>query len=49
MVTASRSDTGGPVYAALLEETDVFEHEPIKGVDFDVLNNLTGVYLGSVL
>ena len=24
-------------------------HEPIKGVDFDVLNNLTGVYLGSIL
>ena len=36
---------GQPVYAALLKETDVFEHEPIKGV----LNKPTEVYLGSVL
>ena len=47
-VAASRSDTGRPVYAALLEETDVFEHELIKGVDLSALNNPTEVYFGYV-
>ena len=47
-VAPSRSDTGGPVYAAFLEGTDVFEHEPIKGVDLSVLYNPTEVYVGSV-
>ena len=47
-VAPSRSDTGGPVYAAFLEGTDVFEHEPIKGVDLSVLYNPTEVYVGYV-
>ena len=45
---ASRGDTGQLVYATLLEKTDVFEHEPIKGVDLSVLHNPTEVYLGFV-
>ena len=36
-VAASRSDTGSLVYAMFLEETDVYEHELIKGVDLSVL------------
>ena len=47
-MAASRGDTGQLVYATLLEKTDVFEHEPIKGVDLSVLHNLTEVYLGFV-
>ena len=38
---ASRGDTGQLVYATFLEETDVFEQEPIKGVDLSVLHNNT--------
>ena len=34
------------VYATFLEEMDVFEYEPIKGVDIRVLHTLTEVYLG---
>ena len=47
-VAASRGDTGQLVYATFLEKRDVFEHEPIKGVDLSVLHNLTEVYLGFV-
>ena len=47
-MAASRGDTGQLVYAKFLEKTDVFEHEPIKGVDLSVLHNLTEVYLGFV-
>ena len=47
-MAASRGDTGQLVYATLLEKTDVFEHEPIKGVDLSVLHNPTEVYLGFV-
>ena len=47
-MAASRGDTGHLVYATFLEKTDVFEHEPIKGVDLSVLHNLTEVYLGFV-
>ena len=39
-MAASRGDTGQLVYATFLEKTDVFEHEPIKGVDLSVLHNL---------
>ena len=48
-VAPSRSDTGGPVYATFLEGTDVFEHEPIKGVDLNVLQSRNEVHLKSVL
>ena len=49
-MAASRGDTGQLVatYATFLEKTDVFEHEPIQGVDLSVLHNLTEVYLGFV-
>ena len=47
-VAASRSDRGSSVYAAFLLGTDVFEHEPIKGVDLSVLYNPTDVYVKSV-
>ena len=47
-MAASRGDTGHLVYATFLEKTDVFEHEPIKGVDLSVLHNITEVYLGFV-
>ena len=47
-VAASRGDTGQLVYASFLEETDMFEHEPIKGVDIRVLHNITEVYLGEL-
>ena len=40
-VATSRGDTGQLVYATLFEKMDVFEHEPIKGVDLSVLHNLT--------
>ena len=39
---------GQLINATFLEKTDVFEHEPIKGVDLSVLHNLTEVYLGFV-
>ena len=47
-MAACRSDTGSLVYATFLEETDVHEHEPIKGVDLSVLYILTKVYMKSV-
>ena len=47
-MAASRGHKGQLVYATLLEKTDVFEHEPIKGVDLSVLHNLAEVYLGFV-
>ena len=47
-MAVSRGDTGQLVYATFLEKTDVFEHEPIKGVDLSVLHNLIEVYLGFV-
>ena len=47
-MAASRSDTGRSVYAAFLMGTDVFKHEPIKGVDLSVLYNPTEVYVKSV-
>ena len=47
-MAASRSDTRGPVYAVFLKGTDVFEHEPIKGVDLSVLYNPAEVYVKSM-